>query len=71
MDNNENKDPALLEEVEKDLARPNVAGDKLAPMGNWKDCYDLIYLAIYRLFYANIPDKDKELTKDEVDDRLR
>lgn len=70
MKSKENKDPVLVEKVEKDLARPNVAGDNIAPIRNWRDCYDLIYLAIYRLLYPNIPDEDKELTKDEVNDRL-
>lgn len=71
MDKNENKDPIKLEKVEQDLTHPNVAGDNLAPIRNWKDCYDIIYLGIYRLFYPNIPDNKKELTKDEIDDRLR
>ncbi len=69
MNKNENKDSALLEKVEKDLVRSNEPGDSLAPISNWKDCYDLVYLTIYRLFYPNIDGK-KDLSKKELDKRI-
>ncbi|MBX2986748.1 MAG: hypothetical protein KF802_02525 [Bdellovibrionaceae bacterium] len=66
----DNSNPKNLEKVEVDLKRPNQPGDSLAPIKSWKDCYDLIYLGFYRLFYNSIPEDKRELTKEEVDDRL-
>lgn len=69
MDKNENKNSKSLEKVVEDLKRPDQPGDVIAPISNWKDCYDLIYLTIYRLFYPMMDGK-KELSKKELDKRI-
>jgi hypothetical protein len=70
MDKKEEKLPTNIEHLEKELNRPVQPGDRIVPIGSWKDCYDLIYLTVYRLFSPNIPPEHQELTKEEVDKRI-